>query len=198
MSLELILPFLRPIEPFLLDKEVSEIMGDPDSTWYVEREGRMHRQATVSFDSGSLRTGLEVIANHLGKRLDEDNPRLQAQLPDGSRIAAWIPPLVNPAPALSIRKFTSRHFTMVDLIARGMLTQTLAELLTDQIRSGKTLLIMYAHAAARFKGKGQCRSPRRSTHDQHHRSCQRVHRQHQQAAEADRERSNRGQRASSD
>jgi pilus assembly protein CpaF len=141
MSLELILPFLRPIEPFLLDKEVSEIMGNPDSTWYVEREGRMHRQASVSFDSDSLRTGLEVIANNLGKRLDEDNPRLQAQLPDGSRIAAWIPPLVNPAPALSIRKFTSSHYTMDDLIARGSLTQPLAELLSEQIRSGKTLLI---------------------------------------------------------
>src|SRR5581483_5373985 len=93
MSLELVLPFLRPIEPLLLDKEVSEIMGNPDSTWYVEREGRMHRQSGIAFDSGSLRTGLEVIANNLGKRLDEDSPSLNAQLPDGSRIAAWIPPL---------------------------------------------------------------------------------------------------------
>jgi pilus assembly protein CpaF len=141
MSFELILPFMRPIEPLLLDEEVSEILGNPNATWYAEREGKMQLQPGVSFDAGSLRTGLEVIANHLGKRLDEDNPRLHAQLPDGSRLAAWIPPLVSPAPALAIRKFTSRHYTMDDLVARGTLKQPLAEFLADQIRSRKTLLI---------------------------------------------------------
>jgi pilus assembly protein CpaF len=69
----------------------------------------------------SLRTGLEVIANQLGKKLDEDNPLLHAQLPDGSRLAAVIPPVVRPAPALTIRKFPSRHYTVDDLIARGTL-----------------------------------------------------------------------------
>jgi pilus assembly protein CpaF len=99
------------------------------------------QEPNISFDAARLRTGLEVIANHLGKRLDEDNPRLQAQLPDGSRIAAWIPPLVSPAPAIAIRKFTSRNYTVDDLIARGTLTQAIADLLAEQIRSGKTLLI---------------------------------------------------------
>ena len=86
MSFELILPFLRPIEPLLLDESVSEIMGNPDATWWYERDGIIFREATIQFDSGRLRTGLEVIANHLGKRLDEDNPVLHAQLPDGSRL----------------------------------------------------------------------------------------------------------------
>jgi pilus assembly protein CpaF len=82
-----------------------------------------------------------VIANQLGKRLDEDNPVLHAQLPDGSRLAAVIPPVVRPAPALTIRKFPSRHYTVDDLIARGTLSHPLAEFLAAQIRSGKTLLI---------------------------------------------------------
>jgi len=141
MSFELILPFLRPIESLLLDESVSEIMGNPDASWFYEREGKLCREAGISFDADKLRTGLEVIANQLGKRLDEDNPRLQAQLPDGSRLAAWIPPIVSPAPAIAIRKFTSRHYTVDDLIARGTLTQPVADLLADQIRSGKTLLI---------------------------------------------------------
>ena len=85
MSYELILPFLRPIEPLLLDETISEIMGNPDASWWYERDGIVHREASVSFDAGKLRTGLEVIANQLGKRLDEDNPVLHAQLPDGSR-----------------------------------------------------------------------------------------------------------------
>jgi pilus assembly protein CpaF len=141
MSFELILPFLRPIEPLLLDESISEIMGNPDASWWYERDGIVCREASVSFDAGRLRTGLEVIANQLGKRLDEDNPLLHAQLPDGSRLAAVIPPVVRPAPALTIRKFPSRHYTVDDLIARGTLNRPLADLLAAQIRSGKTLLI---------------------------------------------------------
>jgi pilus assembly protein CpaF len=141
MSFELILPFLRPIEPLLLDAEVSEIMGNPDQSWWYEREGELFREPGVAFAAGSLRTGLEVIANQLGKRLDEDNPLLIAQLPDGSRIAALIPPLVKQAPCVAIRKFTSRHYTVDDLVARGTLTRAIATFLEDQIRLGKTLLI---------------------------------------------------------
>src|SRR6201993_5392295 len=141
MSFELILPFLRPIEPLLLDDSISEIMGNPDASWWYERHGILHREKTVSFEAGRLRTGLEVIANQLGKRLDEDNPLLNAQLPDGSRLAAVIPPVVRPAPALAIRKFTGQRFTVDDLIARGTLSASLAGFLNDQIRSGKTVLI---------------------------------------------------------
>jgi pilus assembly protein CpaF len=141
MSFELILPFLRPIEELLLDESVSEIMGNPDASWWFERDGMIFREETIQFDSSRLRTGLEVIANHLGKKLDEDNPVLHAQLPDGSRLAAVIPPVIRPCPALTIRKFTSRRFTVDDLIARGTMTQALADFLQDQIRSGKTVLI---------------------------------------------------------
>jgi pilus assembly protein CpaF len=141
MSFELILPFLRPIEPLLLDDSVSEIMGNPDATWWYERNGIVCPDTSIQFDSNRLRTGLEVIANHLGKRLDEDNPLLHAQLPDGSRIAAVIPPVVRPAPALTIRKFTGQRFTVDDLIARGTLSASLADFLCDHIRTGKTVLI---------------------------------------------------------
>lgn len=141
MSFDLLIPFLRPIEPLLLDDGVSEIMGNPNATWYAEREGQMLPQPAITFDAGSLRTGLEVIANNLGKRLDEDNPVLEAQLPDGSRICAYIPPAVKPRPGLTIRKFTGRHFAAADLISRGTLSRSLADFLADQIKSGKTLLI---------------------------------------------------------
>jgi len=141
MSFELILPFLRPIESLLLDESVSEIMGNPDASWWYEREGIMLREKTISFDAGKLQTGLEVIANQLGRKLDEDNPLLDAQLPDGSRLAAVIPPVVRCTPALIIRKFTSRHYTVDDLVARGTLTRALADFLAGQIRTGKTLLI---------------------------------------------------------
>jgi pilus assembly protein CpaF len=141
MSFELLRPFLRPIEELLLDHDVSEIMGNPNGTWYVEREGEMLRQTDVCFDPASLRTGLEVIANNLGKRLDEDNPVVEARLPEGSRLCGYIPPAVQPWPGLTIRKFTGRRFRVDDLIVRGTLTQSLAYFLWDQVRSGRTLLI---------------------------------------------------------
>jgi pilus assembly protein CpaF len=142
MSFELILPFLRPVEALLLDESVSEILGNPDASWWCERDGIIEPERTISFDAGKLRTGLEVIANQLGKRLDEDNPLLDARLPDGSRLAAGIPPVADPAPALAIRKFTSRHYTVDDLIVRGTLTRPLADFLAEPICSGKALLIM--------------------------------------------------------
>jgi pilus assembly protein CpaF len=141
MSFELILPFLRPIQGLLLDDDISEIMGNPDSSWWFEREGTLYRAQDISFASEGLRTGLEVVANKLGKKLDEDNPVLNAQLPDGSRLAAVIPPVVRPAPAMVIRKFSSRRFTIEDLINRGTLTQELAAFLSEQVADGRTILI---------------------------------------------------------
>jgi pilus assembly protein CpaF len=141
MSFDLILPFLRPIESLLLDDGISEIMGNPDSTWWFERDGNLYQAGNISFGSDGLRTGLEVVANKLGKKLNEDNPLLNAQLPDGSRLAAVIPPVVRPAPAMIIRKFSSRKFTVQDLINRGTLTVELAEYLAQQIEGRKTILI---------------------------------------------------------
>lgn len=141
MSFELILPFLRPIESLLLDDGISEIMGNPDSIWWFERDGTIHRAVDISFAPDKLRAGLEVVANKLGKKLDEDNPLLNAQLPDGSRLAAVIPPVVRPAPAMVVRKFSTRKFTADDLIDRGTLTRELADYLASQIGEGKTILI---------------------------------------------------------
>ena len=86
MSFELTLPSLRPIEPLLLDKSVSEIMGNPDASWFCERDGRLRQEPTISYDASRLRTGLEVIANQLGKKLDADNP-FAGRAPPG-----WEPP----------------------------------------------------------------------------------------------------------
>ena len=141
MSFDLILPFLRPIEQLLLDDGVSEIMGNPDGSWWFEKVGKLTCAGSVRFDAKALRTGLEIIANHLGKQFDESHPLLNVQLPDGSRLAAVLPPVVRPGPSLTIRKFAKVRYTLADLIARGALTEEMSEFLTEQIRSGKTLLI---------------------------------------------------------
>lgn len=141
MSFEVILPFLRPIQPLLESKTISEIMVNPDGTVWTEEAGCMQALSEIHFDEGALLTGLEVIANRFGKKLDLDSPILNLRLPDGSRLAAMIPPVVNPRPLITIRKFTSRNFTLDDLIRVEMLTEEQAATLTDAVREGQNILI---------------------------------------------------------
>jgi pilus assembly protein CpaF len=141
MSFEIIIPFLKPIEPLLASKTVSEIMVNPDGSVWIEEKGHIVLQPGIRFDDGALLTGLEVTANRFGKKLDADSPILNLRLPDGSRMAALIPPVVNPQPMITIRRFTSRDFTMEDLIDCGMLTADQAEQLVGAVRRGDNLLI---------------------------------------------------------
>lgn len=141
MSFDIIIPFLSPIESLLLNQNISEIMVNPDSSVWIEEEGKIQPQPDIRFASGALFTGLEVIANRFGKKLNADSPVLNLRLPDGSRMAAIIPPVVMPEPLLTIRKFTSRNFTIHDLIDRQMLTPRQADILTEAVRQGDNLLI---------------------------------------------------------
>jgi pilus assembly protein CpaF len=139
-DLNLLISFLQPIKTLLLDDTVSEIMGNPNGEWWFERKGRLEH-AEVVFDAKALRTGLEVITNKLSRKLDEAHPLLNAQLPDGSRLAAVLPPVVRPNPAVTIRKFSKVRFTISDLIKAGAMSVELGALLSGYIECGKTLLI---------------------------------------------------------
>ncbi|HET9184483.1 MAG TPA: ATPase, T2SS/T4P/T4SS family [Candidatus Angelobacter sp.] len=141
MSFEVILPFLGPIRQLLEDRTISEIMVNPDSAIWIEENGEIRLLPELRFDDGALLTSLEVIANRFGKKLDGDSPIMNLRLPDGSRLAALIPPIVHPSPLLTIRKFTSRGFTMNDLITRDVLTPEQANTLARSVAQGDNLLI---------------------------------------------------------
>ncbi len=141
MSFEIIIPFLKPIEHLLLSMVISEIMVNPDGSVWIEEQGHIELQPGIHFEDGALLTGLEVIANRFGKKLDANAPIMNLRLPDGSRMAALIPPVVNPGPMMTIRKFISRNFTIHDLIERRMLTDLQAETLADCVRRGDNLLV---------------------------------------------------------
>src|SRR5437868_3915603 len=115
MSFEIIIPFLRPIEALLADDDISEIMCNPDSTCWIEREGTIRPAPDHRFKTGELHAGLEVIANNFGKQLDASHPILNVRLPDGSRLSAIIPPVVGPEPLLNIRIFGRRSYSLEDL-----------------------------------------------------------------------------------
>jgi pilus assembly protein CpaF len=141
VSFDIIIPFLKPIEPLLMNMAISEIMVNPDGSVWIEEQGHIVSQQRIRFDDGALLTGLEVIANRFGKKLDADSPIMNLRLPDGSRMAALIPPVVNPRPMMTIRKFTSRNFTINDMIERKALTEAQAETLAERVRRGHNVLI---------------------------------------------------------
>jgi pilus assembly protein CpaF len=141
MSFDLILPFFRPIEHLLLSGTVSEIMVNPDSSVWIEEDGQMTLLPGIRFEPGALDAGLEVLANRFGRKLDADSPIMNLRLPDGSRLAAIIPPVVNPQPLLTIRKFTARKFRIEHLIERGMITLDLSRQLEAAIQRGDNILI---------------------------------------------------------
>lgn len=141
MSFDLILPFLEPIRELLEAPGVSEIMVNPDSSIWAEEEGTIRPLPQLKFDDGALLASLEVIAHRFGKKLDADSPIMNVRLPDGSRLAALVPPVVHPFPLLTIRKFTSHGFSIDDLISREMLTQKQAQGLTQAVRGGDNILI---------------------------------------------------------
>jgi pilus assembly protein CpaF len=149
MSFDVIIPFLKPIRHLLESETISEIMVNPDSSVWIEESGRIQLLPGIRFEEGALQTALEVIANRFGKRLDADSPILNLRLPDGSRMAALIPPVVNPRPMLTIRKFTSRNFTIHDLIERKMLTEEQANILASTIQHGDNLLISGATSSGK-------------------------------------------------
>jgi pilus assembly protein CpaF len=141
VSFEIIIPFLKPIKHLLESDTVSEIMVNPDSSVWIEEDGQIQLLPGIRFDDGALQTGLEVIANRFGKKLDADSPIMNLRLPDGSRMAAMIPPVVNPQPLMTIRQFTSRNFALADLIQREMLTDAQAVTLSQAVRDGQNILI---------------------------------------------------------
>src|SRR6202789_4371353 len=141
MSFEVIIPFLKPIKHLLDAETVSEIMVNPDSSIWIEENGQIQHLSGIRFDDGALQTGLEVIANRFGKKLDADSPILNLRLPDGSRMAPMIPPVVNPRPLMTIRRFTSKNYTLADLVRVEMLTGEQATMLTEAVREGQNILI---------------------------------------------------------
>jgi pilus assembly protein CpaF len=138
---ELILPFLRPIEPLILDPDISEIMVNGPERVFVERDGILKAVPEVRLTEKGLLIAVKNIARRLGDEISEAKPILDSRLPDGSRVAAVIPPCSVNGITLTIRKFNARHFTISDLIQIGTVTTDIARSLTDFVLDRKNVLI---------------------------------------------------------
>lgn len=138
---ELILPFLRPIEHLILDPDISEIMVNGPERVFIERDGHLQSVPDVRLTHESLIVAVKNIARRLGDDISEAKPILDSRLPDGSRVAAVIPPCSIQGVALTIRKFNSHKFKMADLIKIGTVTSELASQLQEFVAERKNILI---------------------------------------------------------
>jgi pilus assembly protein CpaF len=130
-----------PIEPYLRDVEVTEVMVNGPDQIYVERSGRIHPVDGRFSDEPHLRRTIDKIVGRVGRRVDEASPMVDARLPDGSRVNAIIPPLAVDGSLLTIRKFAADPFEVEDLVSFGTVTRSVARLLEACVRGRLNILV---------------------------------------------------------
>ena len=132
---------LGPLEPFLQDPTVSDILVNTFSQIYVERFGKLESTEARFKDDIHLRKIIDKIVSTVGRRIDESSPMVDARLPDGSRVNAIIPPLAIDGPMLSIRRFAKDPLELENLISLETLTPEIGEVLRGIVRARLNVLI---------------------------------------------------------
>jgi len=132
---------LGPLEPLLADESITEVMVNGCKNIYIERAGKLKREA-ASFESDDhLMRIIDRIVAPLGRRIDESSPYVDARLPDGSRVNAVIPPISLVGPALTIRKFSKIPITIEQLVEYGTVTAEVIEFLKAAVVARVNLII---------------------------------------------------------
>jgi pilus assembly protein CpaF len=130
-----------PIERYLNDETVTEVMVNGPNHVYVEREGKMVSVPSGFSDEGHVRRVIDKIVVQVGRRVDESTPMVDARLPDGSRVNAVIHPLAIDGPFLTIRKFSKDPFQVADLINFGTLCADVVPLLEACVRGKLNIVV---------------------------------------------------------
>ena len=130
-----------PVQQYLEDNAVTEVMVNGTDSIYVERDGKLHMTDARFLSEDHLRRVIERIVGQVGRRIDESSPMVDARLPDGSRVNAIIPPLSVRGPALTIRKFSRDPLSVTDLVGFGTVTESLAEFLSQCVRGRLNILV---------------------------------------------------------
>jgi pilus assembly protein CpaF len=132
---------LGPIEPFIRDPDVTEIMVNGAEAIYVERGGKLYWAGASFLNEEQLRRTIDKIVGKVGRRVDDSSPYVDARLPDGSRVNAIVPPLAVHGSALTIRKFSTDPYTSEDLVQFGTLTPALVDMLSACVHGRINMLV---------------------------------------------------------
>ncbi|HZG58588.1 CpaF family protein [Paenibacillus sp.] len=130
-----------PINPLLLDPDVSEVMVNGPEQVYVERNGKLELTGVAFRDNEHVMSVVERIVAPIGRRIDESSPMVDARLPDGSRVNVIIPPLALNGPTITIRKFSQDPFTMEDLVGFGTLSAEMASFLDACVKARLNIFV---------------------------------------------------------
>jgi pilus assembly protein CpaF len=130
-----------PINPLLLDEEVSEVMVNGPNQVYCERKGKLVLTSIKFRDDEHVMSVIEKIVAPIGRRIDESSPMVDARLPDGSRVNAIIPPLALNGPTVTIRKFSKDPFQIDDLVNFGTLTADMATFLDACVKARLNIFV---------------------------------------------------------
>jgi pilus assembly protein CpaF len=130
-----------PIEPYLRDPEVSEVMVNGHADIWLERSGKLVKADGQFSDEAHLRRTIDKIVSRIGRRVDESSPMVDARLPDGSRVNAIVPPLAIDGSALTIRKFSTDPLTADDLVRFGSLTPGSRQFLEACVRGRLNVIV---------------------------------------------------------
>src|SRR3954465_9960051 len=130
-----------PIEPFLRDPDLTEVMVNGPNSIYIERGGRLVKVEGRFSDEAHLRRTIDKIVSRIGRRVDESSPMVDARLPDGSRVNAVIPPLAVDGSLLTIRKFAADPYTSDDLVAFGTYSQRTADFLEACVKGRLNVIV---------------------------------------------------------
>ena len=132
---------LGPLEHFLADPDITEIMVVDSQTIFVEKKGRLTRADARFTDDEAVRSVIERIVTPLGRRIDESTPLVDARLKDGSRVNAIIRPLALKGSCITIRKFAKTPLRLEDLVRYGTLTEQMGRFLTRTVIAKKNIVI---------------------------------------------------------
>lgn len=132
---------LGPLESLLRDPDVTEVMINGPEEIYIERGGVITRAEVRLENEEQIYHLIERVIGPLGLRVDESQPFVEARLTDGSRLHAIIRPLSVRGPAVTIRKFSVRPFTLPDLVANGTMDAQMAEFLERAVRSRLNIIV---------------------------------------------------------
>jgi pilus assembly protein CpaF len=132
---------LSPIKDLLEDPGVSEVMINGPHEIFAERKGLVYKTPNKFNDEEALMASMRAIAQSVGRVINADNPRLDARLPDGSRIAVVIPPMAKAGTTVAIRKFSKEKLTLADLIAFNSVSADGARFLDCCMYMGKNTLV---------------------------------------------------------
>jgi pilus assembly protein CpaF len=132
---------LGPIEPFMHDPTVTDILVNTHRKIYVERYGKLQVTGARFKDEAHLKKIIDRIVSAVGRRIDESCPMVDARLPDGSRVNAIVPPLAIDGACLSIRRFAVEPLELEDLVTLKTLTPEIGELLKGMVKARLNVLI---------------------------------------------------------